>query len=98
MSKRFVPARIRAKDEPEWQLEDCAMHGDIVLSDAEKAYRRGFSQGVSITRQLIEASMSLEELHAWELALLKWRKASAEWIKGQPVIACDPPIPKLRSK
>lgn len=82
-----------AKNDPLWQLGDCALSGEIVSADVEKAYRRGFSQGWSLARQFLERGLTLEDLKRWEIRLMKWRRESQPWIKGQPVRAAEPPLP-----
>jgi len=97
MTKKHIPVRHRAKELHEWQLGDHAQHGDIVVADIEKAYRRGFTQGMSMVRQYVERfDLTIDDLKEWELTLMKWRRASFEWIKGQPVVANYPPDPKVK--
>jgi len=100
---KHVPIRTLAKDEHRFHIEDCAMPGEIVFAEEEKPYRRGYSQGLSITRQFLEeaikAGMSIDdivdELRKCESKLMRWRWSGNDWIRGQPVKATYPPDPRI---
>jgi hypothetical protein len=98
MTKRFIPPQVRAKMLPAWKLGDGAAPGAVHPADVEKAYRRGFAQGVSTTQYFLEKGMTPEEMEHWEVLIAKWRACGSRWIKGQPVVVQWPPEPKIKKK
>jgi len=91
MTKRYVPPRIRAKEHEDFRLPDSGLHGDIVTADVEKAYRRGYCQGVSEGLRAVSLGITTQGIQRWLLVLRKWRAPMAGCIKGQPVICLTPP-------
>jgi len=96
MTKKFIPPQVKAKSDPAWKLGDGAAPGSIAQADIEKAYRRGFAQGVSTAQYFLEKGMTEEEMEQWEILIEKWRECGSRWIKGQPVLVQWPPEPKIK--
>lgn len=91
--------RKKASKSREQHLADHAENGSIVSADQEKAYRRGFSHGVAIALKLIALECNRNDLEEWlETALRQWRSEAADWIKGEPVKASSPPLPRRPAK
>jgi hypothetical protein len=76
------------------RIVDCP--DGTALAEVEKAYRRGFSQGVSIARQFLEIGYSISDISRWEDALMDWRRRSSHWTMGQVVAVKWPPDPKQK--
>lgn len=76
------------------EIPDCPPFKKKVDAEIEKAYRRGFCQGVSATRQWLEAGMRHGHLIKWEFDFLfGWRYESQGWMIGDQVMPEDPPKP-----
>ncbi|MFA5767381.1 MAG: hypothetical protein WC919_05650 [Candidatus Paceibacterota bacterium] len=98
MTKKFVPPQVKAKSDSAWKLNDGAAPGAIVQADVEKAYRRGFAQGVLTAQYFLERGIDPEDMARWAAVIEKWRECGSRWIKGQPVLAQWPPEPKINKK
>jgi hypothetical protein len=96
MTKKYISPQVKAKNNPAWKLGDDAAPGALVPADVEKAFRRGFSQGVSTTQYFLERGMGPEDIAQWMSVIEKWRQCGSEWIKGQPVLVQWPPEPKIK--
>ena len=71
---------------------DCARHGDKVIAEVEKAYRRGFVQGAAVCMYSIrDDGASMAQIEKWVMRLMDWRRKSRLWRKGQTVKAECPP-------
>jgi len=77
------------------------IHNEPVLSEEEKHYRRGYSQGFSLCRQYIELAAKngvafdriARNLLACESEIFRWRGKAVNWIRGKIVKAEWPPNP-----
>jgi hypothetical protein len=74
------------------QISDCAMPGEKVLSDAEKAYRRGFAQGAHEMHYAYEAGIQHYHAERWLLRVLTWRGKGRLWKTGRKVKSERPPV------
>lgn len=72
-------------------IADCAIPGEYVPAEVEKAYRRGFSQGAAICLYAAQAGIPLDEIEAWTMKVYGWRMKAVEWEPGQVVKAAFPP-------
>jgi hypothetical protein len=72
-------------------LIDCAMLGEPVPAEAEKAYRRGFSQGAALAYYAIRDGATLAAVEGWIEDVMDWRHEGNGWRTGQEVPARRPP-------
>jgi len=98
MAKKFISPHVKAKSDPTWKLADGAAPGTIIQADVEKAYRRGFAQGVLTAQYFLERGIDPDDMVRWVATIEKWRRCGAKWIKGQPVLVQWPPEPKIGKK
>jgi hypothetical protein len=72
-------------------VPDCVRPGELAAAEVEKAYRRGFAQGVLEALDGLGRGATVEELHAWLLRVLRWRRVAAAWKAGARVKVKPPP-------
>ena len=78
--------------------DDCVMPGEPVLSDQEKAYRRGFHQGAWTAMNAIREGVPLHKVGAWLNRLHAWRLKGHLWLRGAKVKPVFPPAAPDHSK
>ncbi len=81
-----VPRRGRPPPTP-----DCAIPGEKVAATTERAYRRGFMQGVAFATRAVEAGASpaalrdwLDRLHLWRLRVQRAREYATAQLPPMP--------------
>jgi len=92
---------VRGRDWDGKGISTGANHNEPVLSEEEKLYRRGYSQGFSLCRQYVDLStveglrigQILRDLHSCEIDIFEWREKAADWPRGEIVKAEWPPDP-----
>jgi hypothetical protein len=87
MAKKPLPAY-------EDHCDDSVIPGEPVLSDQEKAYRRGFHQGAWMATNAIREGATLHQMDLWIRRLHAWRIKAHLWLRGARVKpVCPPPAP-----
>jgi hypothetical protein len=80
---------FRSKDP---MVRDSTLHGEMVPSEEEVAYRRGYHQGYSMALYDVERGCSLKSLSLWAATTLrKWRIVGHPQKKGTFMKTISPP-------
>jgi hypothetical protein len=91
----LVAVRLRAVGStPDGEpIEDGVDRQVKVRAEQEKAYRRGYMQGWSVLRQLMERGLTVASASRFERTIYAWRCKASAWLSGQQVTPVRPPEP-----
>lgn len=72
------------------RIKDCADLNETAPAEVEKAYRRGFAQGMHAAFLSLNTDFSDVDLELWTYAVDEWRRKGSEWKPGEQVKVVDP--------